>query len=72
MPTPEQIGVTLIDNDCSAWDIGEAIREAIAAEREACARIAEMTPGDFERDTAGRTETMTRQGIAAAIRNRSN
>jgi hypothetical protein len=44
--------------------------DALAAEREACARLAETLVGD-ERDAPGRTECATRRGIAAAIRARS-
>lgn len=52
--------------------IKEDADRRVAEEREACARIAETCAGDFERDTAGRTEGQTRQGIASAIRSRSN
>lgn len=76
VPVDGRLGVVL---DVPATDTGsvtiltdeevEAIRQA---EREECALLAERVVGDFERDTPGRTEGATRQGIAAAIRARSN
>lgn len=82
MPTPDQIRQAVADiaatpmrmpfeqwQKVSSVLLGAA--DAIDAEREACAKLAETAVGDWERDTPGRTESMTREGIAAAIRNRT-
>jgi hypothetical protein len=50
----------------------DELERRIRDDREACAVVAERCHGDFWRDTPGRTESLTRQGIAAAIRSRRN
>jgi hypothetical protein len=51
--------------------VRDLVDAAVAAEREACAKIAETVTGDFQRDTASRTESLVRKRIASAIRNHS-
>lgn len=79
--TPRQRADLAFSEHAFAWSEGDrshhvdiiesAIAGAVAAEREACAMIAETVDGDWERDTPGRTESTTRKGIAAAIRSRT-
>ena len=63
MMTPTERAARIVD-ECLIRDIGKAIRDAVAAEREACAKVADANTFHGLGADVG-------MGIAAAIRARS-